>query len=313
MNRIAFSLFGIDIYWYAILITSGVLLGYLLAASREKRLGVPQETTLNLLLIALPLALVFARLYFVAFSWDQFRDNLWSILDFRSGGIAIYGSIIGGVVGGLIYARASKVPFSKLADLAAPSLALGQCLGRWGNFVNQEAYGEAVINPGLMWFPMSVWIDAVQEWHYATFFYESAWCLIILVLLLAVERRNGFKRSGDVFLWYMLLYGLERAFVEGLRTDSLYWGTVRISQLLSLLLVVAALAQFFSRVVRPSARSVALFTVGLLLALASLIAQSGALELAVAWQRGVELGCNLLIGALAVPLYRCIPEVHKSH
>jgi len=225
----------------------GVLLGVLLAARREKRVGVPEETTLNLALLAVPVSVICARLYYVAFEWDMYRGDLLSILNVRRGGLAIYGAVIGGILAGILYARWKKVGFWRLADLAAPSLALGQAIGRWGNFLNEEAYGVAVTNPGYQFFPAAVYIRADGLWHAATFFYESVWCFLILAFLLAAERKRFFRRSGDIFLWYGFLYALERGAVEGLRTDSLYWGAVRVSQLLSLLLIFAAALIFALR------------------------------------------------------------------
>lgn len=233
VNRIAFTVFGIDVYWYGIIIAGGVLLAAIVATLREKRVGVPKDTTLNLSLWMIPCALIAARLYYVAFSWDQFAADPWLILNIHTGGMAIYGGIIGGALCAMVYAKASKIPFLKLCDLVAPSLALGQAIGRWGNFVNQEAYGVAVTNPALKWFPAAVWIEANQGWYCATFFYESAWCFLIVAALLIAERMGKFHRTGDIFLWYVLLYAFERALVEGLRTDSLYWGPVRVSQALS--------------------------------------------------------------------------------
>ena len=148
--------------------------------------------------------------------------------------MAIYGGIIGGVLAGYLYARHKHLPFLRLADLAAPSIALGQAIGRWGNFVNQEAYGAVATQPWQQRFPISVFIQADGQWHFATFFYESAWCFIIVAALLIAERKKLFHRDGEIFRAYVFLYALERALVEGLRTDSLYLGPFRVSQLLSL-------------------------------------------------------------------------------
>ena len=181
------------------------------------------------------------------FEWSAYKDDLLSIFNLRRGGLAIYGGVLGGALAVFVYSRIKKRSFLSLADLAAPSLALGQAVGRWGNFFNQEAYGAAVTQPSRMHFPLAVFIDADQTWHYATFFYESAWCFLIVALLLLFERRRFFRKRGDVFFWYLILYGLERAAVEGLRTDSLYWGPVRVSQALSLLAVLAVCAVFARR------------------------------------------------------------------
>ena len=247
LSRNSLTIAGFSIRFYGILMALGVLFGVLLASRREKRVGVPAETTLNLALLAVPISVVCARLYYVAFEWDMYRGDLLSILNVRRGGLAIYGAVLGGIIAGLIYARWKKVGFWRLADLAAPSLALGQAIGRWGNFLNQEAYGVAVTNPKYQFFPAAVFISEDGIWHAATFFYESMWCFLLLAFLLVAERKRFFRRSGDVFLWYVFLYALERGAVEGLRTDSLYWGTVRVSQLLSLLALFAVALAFALR------------------------------------------------------------------
>lgn len=234
VTRTAIRLFGLEIHWYGVLIVAGIGLGVWLAWKREERMGLPRETVLDLALVCVPLALVGARAYYVVFSLDEFIGRpWWKVFAVWEGGMAIYGGLIAGVLGGWLYARAKKLSFWKLADLVAPSIALGQAIGRWGNFVNQEAHGALVENPALQFFPVSVSIGG--EWYYATFFYESMWCLLIVAALLWAERRNRFLRRGDEFLAYAFLYALERAVVEGMRTDSLYWGAMRVSQGLSLL------------------------------------------------------------------------------
>ena len=234
VTRTAIRLFGLEIHWYGVLIVVGIGLGVWLAWRREGRMGLPRETVLDLALVCVPLALVGARAYYVVFSLDEFIGRpWWKVFAVWEGGMAIYGGLIAGVLGGWLYARAKKLSFWKLADLVAPSIALGQAIGRWGNFVNQEAHGALVENPALQFFPVSVSIGG--EWYYATFFYESMWCLLIVAALLWAERRNRFLRRGDEFLAYAFLYALERAVVEGMRTDSLYWGAMRVSQGLSLL------------------------------------------------------------------------------
>ena len=165
----------------------------------------------------------------------------------RDGGLAIYGGLLGGMLGAFLYARHAKIPFMQLADLAAPALALGPCIGRWGNFVNQEAYGNPVTDPAWQFFPAAVYIEREGGYFQATFFYESAWCFLIVLFLLLAEKRGWFRKRGDEFLAYALLYAVERAVVEGLRSDSLYWGGIRVSQLLSLLIALAIAAYFAIR------------------------------------------------------------------
>lgn len=246
ITRSAITVFGFDVHFYGLLIALGVLLAVLLASRREKQMGLPGDTALNIALICIPAALICARLYYVAFSWEYYAANPKEILNVRAGGMAVYGGILGGILAGFIYCRVKRIAFAKGLDLAAPSIALGQAIGRWGNFLNMEAYGAQVLNPSLQFFPVAVPVNGA--WHYAAFFYESAWCLLIVLLVLAAEKKGFFEKSGDIFLSYIFLYGIERAVVEGLRTDSLMLGPVRVSQALSLLLVLAAvLALLFRR------------------------------------------------------------------
>jgi len=240
------AIFGLELRWYGILIALGVFLAVLLAMRREKKLSLPMDTALNIALIGVPVGIVCARIYYVVFSWQDYAGSLADIVNIRQGGLAIYGGVIGGVLSGAIYSAVKKVKLSSIADLAAPSLALGQAIGRWGNFFNQEAYGAAISNPRMQFFPLGVMIDG-SGWHYATFFYESVWCALIVCLLLAGEKKRLFKRNGDIFLSYLLLYAAERSFVEGLRTDSLYLGPLRVSQMLSVIVVIAVACVFALR------------------------------------------------------------------
>lgn len=240
-------LFGLEVHWYGVIIACGMALAVWLASRREACLGLPRETALDLALLGIPAAIVCARLYYVLFSWSAYADAPIRALYIWEGGMAIYGGIIGGVLAGWLYGRRKKLAFFRLADLAAPSIALGQAVGRWGNFVNQEAYGAAARFAWQRRFPISVFIQADGQWHYATFFYESVWCLLIVVVLLVMEKKRRFRREGDIFLSYVFLYALERALVEGLRTDSLTLGPLRVSQLLSLAALIACAALFLRR------------------------------------------------------------------
>lgn len=245
-NPVAFTLFGRSIYWYGILISLAVLLGIILAYREAKRKGWNPDHILDFALLAIPLAIVCARIYYVIFEWPRYADNPISALYVWEGGIAIYGGVIGGLLAALIFTKWRKVSFWQLCDIAAPSLVLGQCIGRWGNYFNQEAFGYQVASSSQQWFPFAVYIESTGTWHYATFFYESLACALIFVFLLIYRRKS--KTDGNVFLWYLLLYGIERAFVEGLRTDSLYiGGVVRVSQLLSVVLVIFAAVMLIVR------------------------------------------------------------------
>ena len=244
VNQVALNLFGFPIYWYGILIASAVVLGVIVASAREKRLGFKKDTTLDFLLLALPLAVICARAYYVIFAWRSYAAHPISIFNLREGGLAIYGGVIGGLLAAFLFSRYRHISFAALVDLCAPSLVLGQAIGRWGNFFNQEAYGAAVENPALRFFPAAVFIEADGLWHYATFFYESAWCFIVVAVLLLLEGRGCVRRRGDLFAMYLFLYGAERAVVEGLRTDSLMLLSLRVSQWLSILFMLGALIWF---------------------------------------------------------------------
>ncbi len=257
-DRVAF----LGISWYAILIVSAIFIGYLLASGEAKRLGLPRDTVIDLLLYGIPLAIICARVYYVIFRFNHYSEDLLSIFNIREGGLAIYGGIIGGVVAARITSKKHQVPVLTLLDIAAPGLVLGQAIGRWGNYINMEAYGLRVNEAPLQFFPFAVEIPIgdVWYWHMATFFYEFCWDLVVFVLLLII-RRNMVRasqedafgvighpgRCGDVFCWYLLLYCAGRTVIEGLRFDSLTFISefVRISQILSALAALGVVIWFF--------------------------------------------------------------------
>ncbi len=258
-NNVAFKLFGKSIYWYGILMAIAIILAVVLCYREAKRKKISENDLLNLCLIVIPCGIVGARLYYVLFNLDVYLSNPVSMLYIWEGGLAIYGAVIFGLVGAFIYTRAKKIRFLRVADMIAPGLVLAQAIGRWGNFFNQEAFGLPVSNPELLWFPMTVRIDGLHyfdgvlcdnPYHLATFFYESIWCLLVFIFLWSMRKR--FKHDGDAILWYALLYGLERAFVEQLRGDSLWLvpGTIRVSQLVSAIMVVAVLVFFIVRAIK---------------------------------------------------------------
>ncbi|MBR0463871.1 MAG: prolipoprotein diacylglyceryl transferase [Clostridia bacterium] len=247
MQRQAFTVFGYPIYWYALLIVTGIIGATVIGCLREKKKGLPPWTFIDFLLIAVIVGIVSARIYYCAFRWEDYKDNLLEVLRIHDGGLAIYGGILAGVATGVVFSRKRHISFGLLADLCAPGLALAQGIGRWGNFVNQEAYGVAVTSARWQFFPAAVFIEADETWHAATFFYESAWCLIVCAALLILERRRYFSKPGDMFGAYVFLYALERAIVEQLRTDSLYWGPLRVSQALSLIALLGIGACLLAR------------------------------------------------------------------
>lgn len=294
MSRVAFHVAGRPIYWYGILIAASLLLGTVLVMARERRFGLKKDDSLNFVLWAAPVSIICARAYYVAFSWDMYRDDIRQIFALREGGLAIYGAVLGGLLTAVVYCRVRRVPLGALCDLCAPALVLGQAIGRWGNYFNQEAYGRLITDPALAFFPMGVYIESLGEWHYATFFYESCWCFLVFAVLLWGERRRAFRRSGDEFIAYAVLYAAERAVVEGLRTDSLMWMDVRVSQLLSAGVLLLFGVILFLRAPRRGGK----WLVPLLLALLALLA---------AFRTGRFLPqaiASLTSLALFAPLYR---------
>ncbi len=238
MNPVAFKIFGIEVMWYGIFISLGVVIGTILALREAKRLGIEEDTVIDLLLYAIPIALIGARIYYVIFSWDYYGKNLKEIFNFRGGGLAIHGAIIAASIVAIIFARIRKVDFWQIADICAPGLILGQAIGRWGNYVNQEAYG---IPTDLPW---GIIVDGVKV--HPTFLYESIWNFMVFLFLLWY-RRNRSKVSGEIFLLYLMLYSVIRFFVEGLRTDSLMLGSIRVAQLVSVIGVLASLYYLLKR------------------------------------------------------------------
>ena len=235
-------LFGV-VHIYGVLIALAIGLGVWLCSRREKRMGLKKDTTVDLALWVVPAALIGARLYYVAFQWDMYKDNPVSILYVWRGGLAIYGGVIGGLIGGGAYCLRKKAPFAVLADLVAPALILGQAVGRWGNYFNGEAFGYEITDAAWQFFPAGVQVGGV--WHMATFFYESAWDFLGFLLLWRM--REKVTARGNLFLLYLCWYGLGRAVIEGLRTDSLMWGPVRVSQALSAALFLLAGAALIAR------------------------------------------------------------------
>ena len=231
--------------WYSFLIVLGACVAVFLACREEKRAGLPKDTVIDLALRVIPAGIIGARIYYVIFSWDQFKDDLLSVFRIWEGGIAIYGALIAGLIALILFARRRKLSPLLLCDLLAPGLAFAQGIGRWGNYFNMEAYGLPVTNPALCFFPLAVQIPSgsVTRWHLATFFYESVWDLSVFLFLM-LARRKLLRKQGDPFLFYVFLYAGGRLVVEDLRMDSLYSSSIRVSQLLSVLLCVFILLYY---------------------------------------------------------------------
>ena len=226
--------------WYSVLVVTGIASAIWLAAREEKRLNLPGDTAVDLALLVVPCGILGARLYYVAMSWPQFAADPVSALYIWRGGLAIYGGVIGGSTAAWIYSHKKRISIAMVEDMIAPGLLLAQAIGRWGNYFNMEAYGPVIADQRFQFFPLGVLIPEAggYAWRMATFFYESMWNLAGFAVLWAIRKKQD--RSGHVFCWYLVIYGAGRFVIEQLRQDSLYVGTLRASQWLSLLLCSAA-------------------------------------------------------------------------
>lgn len=232
MNPVAFEIFGIPVMWYGILITTGILVGTYLAIRESRRISFNEDKLIDLLIFAIPSAIIGARLYYVIFTWDFYKNDLSQILNVRGGGLAIHGAIIGAVASALIYCKIRKVNFWTVADITAPSLILGQAIGRWGNYINQEAHG------GPTNLPWGIIVNGVKV--HPTFLYESLWNFGVFIFLMWYKKKSNVK--GELFLLYIALYSFARFLIEGLRTDSLMLGNFRVAQIISAIIIFCSLS-----------------------------------------------------------------------
>lgn len=254
----AVTVFNFDIAYYGITIGIGMLMGILIASWQAKRVGVNPEHIVDLAMYGIIFGIIGARIYYVVFSWDMYKDDPLSVFNLREGGLAIYGGVIAAIITVIIFGKVKKISAPLLFDAAGPGLILGQAIGRWGNFFNREAFGEYTDNLLAMRIP----IDAVRKSDvtelmrehiqtidgvdfiqvHPTYLYESFWCLMILVIMLVFTKYKKF--DGEVFLIYLLGYGFGRVWIEGLRTDQLLLPVVElpVSQLLAGLLIVGSLS-----------------------------------------------------------------------
>ena len=248
------SIFGFSIAYYGIVIVTGMMIAIWIAQREAKRTGQNPEQYLDLAMIGIAAGILGARIYYVIFAWDYYKDDLLSIFNIRQGGLAIYGGIIGACIAVVIYSRKKKQNFSLLMDTASMSIVIGQIMGRWGNFFNREAFGDYTNNLFAMQLPVSavraneitqkmwdhvVTVNGVEYIQvHPTFLYESLWNVGVLLFLFWFRKRKKF--NGEVFLMYLIGYGLGRIWIEGLRTDQLLLPVVGlpVSQLLSGCLVV---------------------------------------------------------------------------
>ena len=255
INDTAFTLFGLEIKWYGLLITLGMLLAMIYCFSQMKKYGIDPDRAIDAVIGGIIGGLIGARAYYVIMQWEDYAGNWKSIFNIRNGGLAIYGGIIGAVIVGGLVAKLRKVKLLPLLDVASMGFLLGQGIGRWGNFTNQEAFGYNTDNIfGMSSGKIRDWIISVNSDMsspadliamnadkpvHPCFLYESVWCLLGFVLL-AIFAKKIRKFDGQIFLMYLGWYGLERFFIEGLRTDSLMIGTMRVSQVLAAICFISS-------------------------------------------------------------------------
>ncbi|MDP4094904.1 MAG: prolipoprotein diacylglyceryl transferase [Bacillota bacterium] len=261
VHQVAFKIFGIDIYWYGIILAVAFLTAVLLGMKHSKRFGFVPDNVIDLVIFAAPVSIIFARAYYVIFNWDLYKNNFWDVFNTRKGGIAIYGALIGAVLTAYVFAKVKKLKVLELFDFCIPYVVLAQAIGRWGNFVNIEAFGRNTNLPWRMAVPPERVTDMLASNNPAnavgninpnlpvhpTFLYESLWDIGVFLILIWFRKRK--KLSGEVFTLYLILYGIGRAWVEGLRIDSLIIpGTsIRVSQLLAVILAFAFAVLFLER------------------------------------------------------------------
>ncbi|MFA9559579.1 prolipoprotein diacylglyceryl transferase [Evansella sp. AB-rgal1] len=248
LNPVALDLGIIEVYWYGLLIGLGAFLAYLLANHEAKKRGLPKDMFADLLLFALPAAIVGARLYYVIFRWEHYADNPIKVFAITEGGLAIHGALIASVLVAYFFAKKRGISFWKIADIAAPSILLGQAVGRWGNFMNQEVYGNEVSRSFLenMMLPefiinqMYIYDNGTYAYYAPTFLYESLWNILGVVILLLLRRVN--LRRGEMFITYAIWYSVGRFVIEGLRTDYLLiFGVLKTAQVVSIITVVGGI------------------------------------------------------------------------
>ncbi|MEC5423930.1 prolipoprotein diacylglyceryl transferase [Virgibacillus sp. C22-A2] len=250
INPVVIELGPLQLHWYAVMILSGALLGLWVATRESERRGLPKETFVDLMTIGIPISIIFARIYYVVFQWEYYVDHPGQIIAIWNGGLAMHGVLIGAVLSMIVFAKLRSISFWKLADILAPSLLLAQAIGRWGNFINQEAHGgpvtrEFLVNLHLPDFIINqMYINGT--YYHPTFLYESLWNFAGFILLILLRRTN--LRRGELFLIYIMYYSFGRFFIEGMRTDSLMLTeNLRMAQFISVILILASIIIIWCR------------------------------------------------------------------
>lgn len=259
LSRVIFQIFGYDVYWYGVIIASGVLIALAFAVREAKRTAQNPENYVDIALFGVIFSVIGARLYYVLFSWEIYAKEPLKIFALREGGLAIYGGIIAGIITVIVYTKIKKLNFWLVTDTAAPSLILGQIIGRWGNFFNREAFGGYTDNifamrylkqqvsniaPSVLQNTITVNGTEYIQVH-PTFLYEFIWNIGVLIILLIMRKNKKF--DGQIFGFYLLGYACGRVWIEGLRTDQLKIGNFAVSQILSVVLIVTSVILLWYR------------------------------------------------------------------
>lgn len=247
LDPVAVQIGPVSIHWYGIIMTTAFILGTALAYRSAAGNGINPDHVLNMLILIIPVAIVCARLYYVAFSWEDYRYDPLEALAVWHGGLAIHGGLIGGFLAGYYYVKKQRLDFWKIGDIFAPSIILGQAIGRWGNFFNQEAFGGPVSPEFISRFPAFIQKQMYigGQYHHPTFLYESAWDFLVFIFLMVMRKKSNIP--GMIMFLYLGLYSAGRFFIEGMRTDSLMLGPIRVAQLVSLLLIGLAIVGIYFR------------------------------------------------------------------
>ena len=241
MNRVAFNIFGFNVYYYSLCILLGVIVAYILITREGKKQGLPKEFISDLIFYTLIIGILGARVYYCVFNLDYYLANPSEILKIYNGGLAIHGGVIAGLIFVYFYTKKKNVSFIKILDIVAPAVIIAQSFGRWGNFFNQEAHGGITTYQNLknMHIPEFI-INGMHiegKYYYPTFFFESIWCLIGFIILM-IARKNKNLRKGFQIGFYFIWYGIGRFFIEAFRTDSLMFFGLKISQIVSLIGII---------------------------------------------------------------------------
>lgn len=244
IDPVAFSIGFLSVRWYGVIIALGIVLAYFLAQREAVKRGLHEEFISDMLLWAIPIAILSARFYYVIMKWDFYSQNPGKIIEIWNGGIAIHGALIGAFITAYLFTKKRGVSFLRIADITAPSILVGQIIGRWGNFVNQEAHGGEVTRSFLEGLRLPEWIINQMyikgSYYHPTFLYESLWNVAGFIILLIARKFNW--RRGEMFSFYLIWYSVGRFFIEGLRTDSLYLiGELRSAQVVSIIAIVAGI------------------------------------------------------------------------